>query len=414
MVVKTKGRILIFGAGKVGRSLIGQIFSNSGYEVVFVDVDDVIINALNSKRRYQVEVKDRLTKTIWVENVRAVHGEDLVNVALEVATSDVIATVVGVNNLPYIYGNIARGLLKRRDMKGGPIDIIIFENLRDSSSLFREGLKRYLPDDYPFESLVGLVETSTDKMVPDMPKELRLRDPLLIFAESYNTVIVDRKAFKTKIPEVQGLKARENIHAYFDRKFFTLNLGHAIIAYLGYLMDRVHIWEAINNEQIRNTVEGAMWESGRALIAEYPKEFNEEIHGKYVFNLINRLGNRALGDTVYRVGRDLPRKLSYNDRLVGTLRLGAKHGFQAPNTVLGIAAAMFFRGRDENGELFKEDRYFVDELYPKGIDYILEEICGLHPEIDQENSLIEEIKKAYTFLYDNPGNWFLYLQQNYG
>ena len=50
-------KLLLFGAGNIGRSFIGQLFSRAGYEVVFVDIDSNIVNALNSRRSYTVVVK---------------------------------------------------------------------------------------------------------------------------------------------------------------------------------------------------------------------------------------------------------------------------------------------------------------------------------------------------------------------
>jgi len=398
-------KIVIFGAGNIGRSFIGQLFSRSGYEVVFVDIDDAIVNALNERRRYRIEVKDVNPETIWVENVRAVHGRDAEKVAEEIATADIMATAVGPNNLPYIYGNIAKGLLKRRELNGGPIDIIICENIRNASKIFKEGLAKHLPADYPLDSLVGFVETSIGKMVPIMPEEEKRRDPLLVYAEAYNILIVDKKGFKREIPKVEGLEAKENMAAYVDRKLFIHNLGHAVTAYLGYITNpkMKYIWEAINNKDVRRAVEMAMWESGRALIAEYPQEFNEKNMEEYINDIIRRFSNKALGDTIYRVGRDIPRKISRNDRLIGALLLDAKHNIPAPSTTLGAAAAIFFRGRDEKGELYKKDRVFVEEVYPRGIDYILKEVCGLDPE--KEKNIVQGIKEAYELLAEDPKSW---------
>lgn len=337
-------------------------------------------------------------KTILVDNVRALHANDVENVTVEIATADVVATAVGVNNLRYVYPTITKGLLKRRDLGRGSLDIIIFENLRNSSNLFRPGLRKHLPKDYPMDSLVGLVETSTDKIVPTMSKTVKRRGPLTVIAEWFNLVYVDKTAFKGEVPFVESLIFTENLPAYFDRKFFTLNMGHALTAYLGYLAGLETIWDAINDDYIKKTVEAAMLESGRVLIKEYPQEFNEETHTEYIANLIRRFNNPALQDTVFRVGRDISRKLSRNDRLIGPLLMGVKHGLVSSNITLGVAAGMLFRGKDENGELFHKDQQFVEEIYSLGIDYVIKAVCGLNPSYPQEALLIDNIKKAHKRL----------------
>ena len=63
-----------------------------------------------------------------------------------------------------------------------------------------------------------------------------------------------------------------------------------------------------------------MWESGRALIAKYPHVFGEADQEKSIEDLLRRFFNRALGDTVFRVGRDLRRKLGPNDRFIAAMR----------------------------------------------------------------------------------------------
>jgi len=404
-------KIVIFGAGSIGRSFIGQLFSRSSYEVVFVDVDDRIVNALNERRSYRIEVKDARPETIWVENVRAIHGKDVDKVANEIATADIMATAVGPGNLQYIYGNIARGLLTRLELNRAPIDIIICENIRDASKIFREGLSRHLPESYAIDSMIGLVETSIGKMVPIITEEQRREDPLLVFAEAHNILIADKRGFKREVPNIEGLEAKENMDAYVDQKLFIHNMGHAVTAYLGYLSnsEMKYVWEAISDDCIRKAVDGAMWESGRALIAEYPEEFNEENTKMHIDDLIRRFGNKALGDTIYRVGRDISRKLSRNDRMIGALLLEQKHDIPAPCTTIGTAAAMLFRGRDEGGSLYDNDRVFVEQVCPHGIEYILKEVCGLDPQ--QDRTITDNIKKAYEFVIKDPHNWFSWLQQ---
>jgi mannitol-1-phosphate 5-dehydrogenase len=353
---------------------------------------------LNERRSYCVEIMAAQEKIIVVENVRAVHANDVETVAIEIASADVVATAVGVNNLPFVYPTIAYGLLKRRDAGRGTLDIIIFENLRNSSTLFKPGLRQHLPEDYPMDRLVGFVETSTDKIVPTMSKKVKQLDPLTVIAEFFNLVYVDKTAFKGEIPLVESLIFTENLPAYFDRKFFTLNMGHALTSYLGYLAGLENIWQAINDNYIRKTVKVAMVEAGLALIKEYPQEFNEETHNVYIENLIRRFDNPALLDTVFRVGRDIQRKLSRNDRLIGPILLGVKHGLASPNIALGVAAGMLFRGKDENGELYPQDKQFAEEIYPRGVDYVLKEVCGLNPNSPQEAQVMVNIKMAHNHL----------------
>ena len=45
-----KKKMLQFGAGNIGRSFIGQLFSRSGYEVVFVDINKELAKELNKKK----------------------------------------------------------------------------------------------------------------------------------------------------------------------------------------------------------------------------------------------------------------------------------------------------------------------------------------------------------------------------
>lgn len=384
-------KLVQYGAGNIGRSLVGQLFSKAGYEVVFIDVDKTIIDALNKKRRYLIQVKDENPEDIWVENVRGVKGRDREAAIHEIATADIMATAVGPNALQYIYEIVAEGIKKRTN----PLNVIICENLRHMSHIVKENIQKYLPDDFPYDERVGLVETTIGKMVPIMPEEVKKKDPLLVWAEAYNTLYVAKAGFVGNVPEIPGVVARENFDAYVDQKLFIHNLGHAITAYLGYFAnpENIYIWNAIRDRDIRGSVEGAMWESGRALIKEYPQEFNESNQKAHIDDLIRRFGNEHLGDTIYRVGRDLTRKLGFNERLIGASRLDMKHNIKPEYTAKGIAAALFFRAVDENGKPFDGDTKLLNDLKEHGLDYILGNVCGLNS--SEYGGLIELIKRAY-------------------
>jgi len=375
-------KIVIFGAGKIGRSFIGQLFSMSGYEVVFVDIVEDIINELNRRGSYNVIIKGDKEEVIEIRNVRGVLATDKEKTAREVSTADILASCVENNALPHIAPLIAAGLKKRYERDSQlPLDIIIAVNMRNASEFFYRELKKVLDEDYPIDRLVGLVETSIGKMVPIMTGEDMEKDILQIFAEPYNDLILDKKAFKNPIPDVRGLCPKENMKAWVDRKLYIHNLGHAAIAYLGYLYDSsfVYVYEALAVEELHKKTRETMLQSAEILTREYPKEFMEIDLERHVDSLIKRIGNRALGDTIYRIGRDLIRKLGPEDRLVGAIMLGLRHDMDVDLILYALVSGFYFRAVDENGNMYERDVEFVDKHFSRGIDHILLHVCGFDP-----------------------------------
>jgi len=373
-------KLVQFGAGNIGRSFIGQLFSRAGYEIVFVDVDETVIQALNEKRSYTVEIRDEHSESVPIENVRGVNAGDTESVAAEVAEADCLGSAVGKNYLAAIVPTLARGLeLRLRKHGRRPIDLIICENILDGASFLRGEFRKVLPAGFPLEEMLGLVETSIGKMVPIMSAQDRERDPLLVYAEAYNTLILDKKAFRAPIPDVPGLDPKDNMKAYVERKSFIHNLGHAMLAYVEGILGRNYTctWEAVREAELRATAKAAMWESGRALIAAYPDEFNAANQEEHIENLLKRFGNVYLGDTIFRVGRDVRRKLARDDRLIGAMRFDLERGVEPEVTAQGAAAACFFRKPDEAGLPFGPDEEFRSLIFPKGLDYILSHVCGL-------------------------------------
>ena len=367
------------GGGNIGRSFVGQLFARAGFEVVFVDVVDAVIDALNTQHRYRVEIKDRVPETIWVENVRGVNGKDLPAAARALADCRCAGTAVGPKALPFIYPTLAAGLKLRHAEGKGPLDVIICENMREAAAAMRAGLAQHLPADFPLDDMIGLVETSIGKMVPIMSEAERAQDPLLVFAEAYNNLICDAGAFKNPVPDVPGLDPKHNMKAYVDRKSFIHNFGHALCAYLGYLEDPklTTTAQAVEHPVVGPLVRAGMWESARALIKVYPQEFNEQNQDDHIEDLISRFANKALGDTLHRVGRDLQRKLSREDRVIGPLLMDLQQGVEPLVTARCAAAGLHFRCPDEHGNLFPADQQFLDEIVPQGLDVVLRETCGL-------------------------------------
>ncbi len=394
-------KLVLFGAGKIGRSFIGQLFSAGGFEVVFVDVYKPVIDELNCRREYKVVIKCESDSVISVKNVRGILAGDETSVIREICEADIVATAVGQNGLPGVFPLLAKSLENRyQKYPDKPLDIIMAENLRNAATYFEKELKKMLPPTYPFQKLVGLVETSIGKMVPIMTQKDLEEDPLQVFAEPYNTLILHKKAFKNPVPKIAGLAPKENIQAWVDRKLFVHNLGHAAAAYLGYRYNPgfVFLYEALEVPEIFAEVKATMQQSGNALLKKYPDDFTSASLDAHINDLLSRFQNQALGDTIFRVGCDLPRKLGPNDRLVGAIRLAQEMNLPNNKILHALVCGCRFRATDEKGKMHPADEIFSG-LYQTGLKNVLSEICTFDKITD--NELIEEAEKIEKKLLIN-------------
>lgn len=380
------GKLVLFGAGKIGRSFIGQLFSRGGYEVVFVDVNKIIIDELNRRKAYNVVIKGEKEEFLKIENVRGVYAGDEQKVVSEIVSAEIIAVSVGQNGLSEIIPLIAKGLFARFSLdKNIAIDIILAENLRNAAEYMSETLRIHLPQEYPLEERVGLVETSIGKMVPIISKKDMETDILQVFAEPYNTLILDKLAFKNPIPKIEGLAPKENMKAWVDRKLFIHNLGHATAAYLGYLThpESSFLYEVLSDSQLKDEVRKTMLQAAHILLLKYPGEFTIESLTIHIDDLLERFQNKALGDTLFRVGCDLQRKLGAEDRLAGAIHLARELNLSYHLILKALICGCHFRATDELGYRLPSDNEFM-EIYSRGIEAVLTSICGFNKIIHKE------------------------------
>ena len=386
MTDKFQDKLVLFGAGKIGRSFIGQLFSRGGYEVVFIDVFRPVIDELNLRHNYNVVIKGDVETIINIKNVRGVFGGDTEQVIDEIGTARIVAVSVGQNGLKSIIPLIAKGLIRRFETADAlPLDIIIAENLRNAAEFMSQELKENLPEGYPLEERVGLIETSIGKMVPIMLKKDVDEDILQVFAEPYNTLILDKRAFKNPIPEIEGLAPKENMKAWVDRKLFIHNLGHATAVYLGYLAhpEATYLYEVLADSQLKAIVRKTMLQAAELLLAKYPDEFTIESLTEHTDDLIRRFQNKALGDTLFRIGCDLQRKLSAEDRLAGAIHLAFELKLPYDLILKALVCGCHFSATDEAGTRLQSDLEF-DKIYAKGIKEVLTSVCGFDEHTDRD------------------------------
>ncbi len=367
-------KFVMYGAGNIGRGFIGATFAAAGYEVQFVDVNMAVIDTLNRDHRYPVEiVSSKGSEDEWITGVSGVDGRDAEAVAEAIAQADCMATAVGVNVMPHIVGLIVKGILRRFERgNDGPFNIIICENLLDADKVMHSLIFERLDEGQKklFDERVGLVEASIGRMVPVMTDSMRKGDPLRVCVEKYCQLPIDRAAWKGELPDIDNLYPYSPFSLFIRRKLFIHNMGHATCAYLGGLLKDKYIWQASENPCVKLIAERAMRESARALAREF--DYPLEAMLEHIDDLLLRFGNRALGDTVARVGRDTGRKLGSADRFAGALKLCEEKGVPTMYICVGAAAAMCFRAENDEGT-----EYIRGMLELEGVDAVLTRHMGL-------------------------------------
>jgi mannitol-1-phosphate 5-dehydrogenase len=386
-----------WGGGNIGRSFIGQVFSRSGYHVTFIDIDSKLVETLNEHKHYVVEAvsRDGLER-LQVEDVSALHADWHEEVESAITDADLMGVSVGKNVWPHIARQLAHAILVRHKRRpDSPLDIILAENIHHGAAFVTQLLIPYLPKHFPLSSYVGLVETSIGKMVPIQ----KAHTPLVLRAEPYNELIVDKKGFHNPIPDVADLHPVHPIAAYVDRKLFIHNLGHATAAYIGFKAhpEQQSIAQVLEDPSVFMQVRKTMIQSMEILLHIYPKVFTRKELERHIDDLLMRFGNRALADTVFRVGRDLRRKLRYDDRLMGIIIRAQEIGMAWDRIGQAYLAAMEFIALDEEGNPFKSDVELIDEL--EGLP-LYEAIClaSSWSESDLPDQLCHTIAQACALI----------------
>jgi len=327
-----------FGAGNIGRGFIGQLLHQAGYEVVFVDVNTALVDELNERKAYRVQLATAGKPESVVENVSALHGADVEAVAQAIADADLVTTAVGPHILPHIASGIAAGISKRLATSKRPLNVIACENMIGGSAALKEHVYGFLPevDQVLAAEKIGFPNAAVDRIVPLQQHD----DKLLVMVEPFFEWAVDQSQVIGEKPQVAGLTYVDDLAPYIERKLFTVNTGHAVIAYLGYQMGYATIDAAIQNTEIGKATRGALSETSALLAIKHG--FDEQEHQRYVEKILERFTNPMLSDEVTRVGRSPIRKLSAQDRLVGPALQCIEHGITPEYLGLAIAAALQF------------------------------------------------------------------------
>jgi mannitol-1-phosphate 5-dehydrogenase len=384
---------VIFGAGAIGLAFLGDLLDQSGYRITFADVRDDLVRWLNERGEYTIRVTDATGETMRrIGRVRALnssgYGRNVAptrSLRKAVATADILFTAAGEGALVPIGRVIGDALRYRVVTTSTPLNIICCENIKDPGSILRAAILGAAGDlSATIGARVGICRSVISRMTPVVA------DPANITTEAYAQIPVEKSPWLGAPPDVVGLRLVEDFEAYKMQKLIMHNMTHAVAAYLGYFLGKKDVCDCVRDPLIGSATKCALAESHRIMRAEFALR-DDELH-EHAEDLFRRYGNPSLGHTVPNVARDPIRKLAPGDRFHSALTLAERHHIPVPSAELGAAFALAYdRPDDVSAPRLQE------MIASKGIDAVLNEVCGLDPQSDLAARLKRrhsEVRKA--------------------
>ncbi|MGM0169090.1 mannitol-1-phosphate 5-dehydrogenase [Enterococcus sp. AZ135] len=378
-------KALIFGAGKIGQGFLGDLLHEDGYEIIFADVSDEVINEINKNNSYSLFLTNHNYEEKIIDNVFALslirNQAEIIEAITQV---DIIATSVMKTNLVNVAPILAKGLKRRLDEGRNRVLVMACENAIMGT-----------------DTLVNLM-TDTGIITLDQLKEIGAYPNTgvdrFVFGGIYNgkegTAISDSHELaierqKLDDPDsrpITGAEYVNNLEAVLKRKIYLVNCWLAITSYIGYTHGYTMVDEALRDADIQKIVKKAVLESAAGLEKKFG--FSKDEMTKYINEMIIKryddYNQDGINDPIARVARQPIRKLSSDDRIVGPAYIASEYSL--PNSHLLYGAAYAFKYDDpEDEEAVKLQEYIKKE----GIENTIERVSGLQKGSEMFNLVLE-------------------------
>lgn len=368
-----------FGAGNIGRGFIGEILHQNNFEVTFIDVNDTIIQALLTRKEYTIGLADESKEKILIDQVSGINNQLAPEAVINAITkASIITTAIGPNILPYIAEIVAQGIEARKTAGiTEPIDVVACENMIRGSTYFKTEVAKYIENQDYFEQFVGFPDAAVDRIVPEQKHE----DVLYVEVEPFSEWIINRTQVKNQLIQLHGVQYVDDLEPYIERKLFSVNTGHATVAYTAAWFGYATIDEAMEDTLVLAQLKAVLTETGRLLVAKWG--FDQEKHEAYIEKIIHRFQNIYISDAISRVARTPIRKLGAQERFIRPIREMHERKMESPHLLATVG--MILNYNDPNDA---ESKKIQEMIRQKPLEMVINEITGI-----TDIELIEKIKE---------------------
>ena len=389
------GHVFIgFGFGPIqGGLFVSEAFQSGNFSrIVVAEIDQELIDAVRTNNgTYFVNVaKADGIEVVKVDNIELYnpHVDEDRNMLLEALSESTDITTCLPSVSFYTLGDksvsalIGRGL---RSSKVAATVIYAAENNNHAAEILEDAvtkeMRKVAGGNVQFLNTVigkmsrvvtNAAEIEQMRLIPVAPGMKRA-----FLVEEFNRILVTRCMIRNFRPGIEVFIEKENLLPFEQAKLYGHNAIHALLAYLGTVKGYEEMTQLKQDSDIMKIARDAfLQESGAALIEQYASLdeglFTTGGYEIYAEDLLERMTNPFLADTTERAGRDVVRKLAYNDRIFGTMTLALKNGIEPHNMALGAMAgiAVLLEKAEENdlssdlrfGPWYKLDEAKVEKI----------------------------------------------------
>jgi mannitol-1-phosphate 5-dehydrogenase len=352
-----------FGFGPIQSALFLFEAHQSGNfgRYVVAEIDPVLVRAVRDNGgAYTVNIArpDRIDQ-VTVSGVELYNPRDEADrgkILAAIGEADELATALPSVNF-YDSGDeacvaalLARGLSGRAVRK--PALIYAAENHNHAAEILGEKIARYSAGALDHVQILNTVIGKMSGVIgePAVMRRMGLapvtpETPRAILVEEFNRILISRVTLAGARRGIEVFAEKDDLLPFEEAKLYGHNAIHALIGYLAEQSGLETMAQAGEDAEIMRIARAAFIdESGAALIGRHAALgdplFTREGYRQYAEDLLARMIRPNLNDLVSRVVRDPVRKLGYEDRLFGTMRLALEHGVEPVNLARGAAAAV--------------------------------------------------------------------------
>jgi mannitol-1-phosphate 5-dehydrogenase len=276
----------------------------------------------------------------------------------------------GVDDPAGLSALLAAGLDRKAEARGTAALIYASENHHHAAALLTAAIEAHRRQAVTAFEVVDTVIGKMSRVVKDRREILSaglepIADGLdeAVLVEAFNRILVAAPARADVTCGFDVFALKRDLAPFEHAKLNGHNATHAALAYWGALAGATFIADLRDRPDLVALARAAfLEESGAALIARFggvDPLFTRAGYAAHVDDLIERMLNPFLRDTVARVGRDPARKLGWDDRLTGTVRLARAEGVRPWRYGAAIRAGLAVL--DPSADLATLDRLWAGE-----------------------------------------------------